>query len=161
MRRRLALPTFHGMMGESGAAERRAPQASIRRRALFRNSMAPAGVRGRRGMAERERSQRTRSELARTQSAKSDGSKPDPESKSDSATFEPISLIMVQFLGWVAERPRTYPETMEAWHSTCPRLSVWEDAVIDRLVRIDDGAGRAVVLTDKGRAVLAAAKVNA
>jgi hypothetical protein len=124
-------------------------------------------------MAELERSERTRSKLARTQSAKPDGSrsdlasksdpgfKSDHASKSDSGTFEPISLIMVQFLGWVAERVRTYPETMEAWHSTCPRLSVWEDAVIDRLVRIDDGAGRAVVLTDKGRAVLATAKVSA
>ena len=124
-------------------------------------------------MAELERSERTRSELARTQSAKSDGSKSDlgfksdpasksdPSSRSDSGTFEPISLIMVQFLDWVAERARTYPETMEAWHSTCPRLSVWEDAVIDRLVRIDDGAGRAVVLTDKGRAVLATAKAKA
>jgi hypothetical protein len=116
-------------------------------------------------MAELERWKR--SELARTQSAKSDGSKSDPgfksdpASKSDSGTFEPISLIMVQFLGWVAERARTYPETMEAWHSTCPRLSVWEDAIIDRLVRIDDGAGRAVVLTEKGRAILATAKASA
>ena len=40
------------------------------------------------------------------------------------------SLIMIQFLSWVADRPRSYAETMDAWRTTCPRLSVWEDAVI-------------------------------
>jgi hypothetical protein len=38
---------------------------------------------------------------------------------------------------------------------------VWEDAVIDRLVRIDNEAGRAVILTEQGRAVLKTAKANA
>lgn len=61
---------------------------------------------------------------------------------------------MVQFLTWVADRPRTYPETMEAWRSTCPRLSVWEDAIIDGLVRLDNGNGRAVMLTARGLALL-------
>jgi hypothetical protein len=64
------------------------------------------------------------------------------------------SLIMLQFLAWVADRPRTYPQTMEAWRSTCPRLSVWEDAIIDGLVRIDNGNGRAVVLTARGHKIL-------
>jgi hypothetical protein len=63
------------------------------------------------------------------------------------------SLIMIQFLSWVADRPRTYAQTMEAWRTTCPRLSVWEDAVIDDLVRID-GELRAVSLTPRGHAVL-------
>ncbi len=67
---------------------------------------------------------------------------------------EPASLVMLQFLAWVADRPRTYPETMEAWHSTCPRLSVWEDAIIDGLVRLDNGGTRAVRLTPRGSAVL-------
>lgn len=67
---------------------------------------------------------------------------------------ESASLIMLQFLAWVADRPRTYPETMEAWRSTCPRLSVWEDAIIDGLVRLDNGNGRAVELTARGRKLL-------
>jgi hypothetical protein len=73
---------------------------------------------------------------------------------------EPASLIMLQFLAWVADRPRTYPQTMEAWHSTCPRLSVWEDAIIDGLVRLDNGAGRAVRLTPKGKAILEDCRVG-
>ena len=67
---------------------------------------------------------------------------------------ESASLIMLQFLAWVADRPRTYPETMDAWRSTCPHLSVWEDAIIGGLVRIDNGNGRAVVLTAQGRKAL-------
>ena len=67
---------------------------------------------------------------------------------------EPASLIMQQFLAWVADRPRTYAETMEAWRSTCPRLSVWEDAVIDGFVRLENGGSRAVKLTNRGRAVV-------
>jgi hypothetical protein len=70
------------------------------------------------------------------------------------ASSEPASLIMLQFLAWVADRPRTYRQTMEAWHSTCPRLSVWEDAIIDGLVRLDNDGGRAVRLTPRGRAIL-------
>jgi hypothetical protein len=74
---------------------------------------------------------------------------------------ESASLIMLQFLAWVADRPRTYAETMDAWHSTCPRLSVWEDAIIDGLVRLDNGGARAVRLTPRGSAVLEKSRVPA
>jgi hypothetical protein len=42
---------------------------------------------------------------------------------------------------------------MEAWRSTCPRLSVWDDAVVDGLVRAGRG-GAPVTLTARGRALL-------
>jgi hypothetical protein len=61
---------------------------------------------------------------------------------------------MIQFLSWVADRPRSYTATMEAWRTSCPRLSVWEDAVIADLVRLEGEGGRAVKLTDRGAAVL-------
>ncbi len=64
------------------------------------------------------------------------------------------SLIMIQFLSWVADRPRSYAETMDAWRTSCPRLSVWEDAVIADLVRLAGDGGRAVKLTERGVAVL-------
>lgn len=47
-----------------------------------------------------------------------------------------------QLLTWLAERPRSYTETMEVWKTSCPRLSVWEDAIADGLVRIDRGCVR-------------------
>jgi hypothetical protein len=64
------------------------------------------------------------------------------------------SLIMIQFLSWVADRPRSYAETMDAWRTSCPRLSVWEDAVIADLVRLEGEGGRAVRLTERGAALL-------
>ena len=70
---------------------------------------------------------------------------------------EPVSLLMREFLIWVASRPRTYAETMEAWRSTCPRHTVWEDAFIGGFVQIE-GDGRLaqaeVTLTPRGRAAL-------
>jgi hypothetical protein len=68
--------------------------------------------------------------------------------------MHPLTLL---FLGWIAERPRTYPEAMDAWRTSCPRLSIWEDAIIDGLVAVErDGRdqGPTVTLTARGQAVL-------
>ena len=69
--------------------------------------------------------------------------------------FHP-SLIMIQFLQWVADRPRTREDVMEAWRSSCPRFPVWEDARADGLVRQYGGeAGlHRVELTERGRRAL-------
>jgi hypothetical protein len=62
------------------------------------------------------------------------------------------SLILIQFLQWVSLRPRTYAEAMDAWRTSCPRLSVWEDALIDGLIQVEgDGP---VKLTARGQAAL-------
>ena len=34
---------------------------------------------------------------------------------------DPAHALTLQFLAWVAERPRSYADAMEAWRSTCPR----------------------------------------
>lgn len=70
---------------------------------------------------------------------------------------EPESL-MLQFLTWVSDRRRSYEEAMAAWQSTCPRHTIWEDAIIGGLVRIEsaNGSGQSqVILTPRGGAVLA------
>ncbi len=64
------------------------------------------------------------------------------------------SLPMLQFLTWVASRKRTHADVMDAWQSSCPRLSVWEDAVIEGYVQFAGDAARSVVLTSLGRTVL-------
>ena len=67
------------------------------------------------------------------------------------------SSLMLQFLGWLEDSPRTYADVMEAWRSTCPRLSIWEDALNDGLVRRQNGNSMKesrVMLTDRGRVVL-------
>jgi len=62
----------------------------------------------------------------------------------------PGSALTVQMLEWLAERPRSYAETLEAWKTSCPRLTIWEDAVLDGLVRVERGA---VVVTSAGAAL--------
>jgi hypothetical protein len=64
------------------------------------------------------------------------------------------SLPMLQFITWVASRKRSHADVMDAWQSSCPRLSIWEDAVIDGYVQFAGDAARSVVLTARGRAVL-------
>jgi hypothetical protein len=39
-----------------------------------------------------------------------------------------VENLVLDLLEWVARRPRTYHETMDAWRTSCPRLPVWEDA---------------------------------
>jgi hypothetical protein len=65
---------------------------------------------------------------------------------------------MLQFLDWVASRPRTYAEAMDAWRTSCPRLSVWEDALIAGFIQVNGGGPAQqgeVALTPRGRAILA------
>ena len=70
---------------------------------------------------------------------------------------------MREVLSWVARRRRTYAEAMEAWRSSCPRLTVWEDALLGGLIQIDAGCPldtAAVTLTERGNAVLSAQAGN-
>lgn len=68
---------------------------------------------------------------------------------------EPVSALTLQLLEWIADRPRSYTEVLDAWRTTCPRLSIWEDACIDGLIDCSTaGEGRPVSLSPKGRALL-------
>jgi hypothetical protein len=70
---------------------------------------------------------------------------------------EPVSLLMREFLTWIASRRRTYAEAMEAWRSTCPRHTVWEDALLGGLIQVEARAAPdepEVALTPRGRAAL-------
>jgi hypothetical protein len=39
---------------------------------------------------------------------------------------DPLVLDLVE---WVAREPRLYAEVIAAWRTSCPRLTIWEDAV--------------------------------
>jgi hypothetical protein len=74
-------------------------------------------------------------------------------------TETPSSGNLLQFLAWVAAQPRSYAEAMDAWRTSCPRLSAWEDATAEGLVRVERGSAlkqghAAVLLTAKGAALL-------
>jgi hypothetical protein len=36
--------------------------------------------------------------------------------------------LIVDLLEWIGPAPRPYVEVMDAWRTSCPRLTVWEDA---------------------------------
>jgi hypothetical protein len=71
----------------------------------------------------------------------------------------PTNCLTLQLLAWVDDRPRTYGETMEAWRTTCPRLTIWEDAVSDGLLLVEkSGTMRdaRVLVTEAGRILMQA-----
>ena len=43
-----------------------------------------------------------------------------------SPTLDPLVMDLVAF---VSGRPRPYDEVIDAWRTSCPRLTVWEDAI--------------------------------
>jgi hypothetical protein len=59
----------------------------------------------------------------------------------------PPSALTRQMLEWIDERPRSYAETLETWKTSCPRLTIWEDAISDGLVQVEQGS---VVLSPVG-----------
>jgi hypothetical protein len=71
----------------------------------------------------------------------------------DQADFAAPMALVVDLLAWVAMRPRSYRDTMDAWRTSCPRLPVWEDALGHALVAVakDDDGDLAVTLTARGR----------
>ena len=50
--------------------------------------------------------------------------------------------LTYQMLSWLAACPRHREEIMETWRTSCPRLSIWEDACIAGLVECEPGTGR-------------------
>jgi hypothetical protein len=72
-----------------------------------------------------------------------------------STTVAPEALLL-DMLEWLAEAPRTYDQTMEAWRTSCPRLTVWEDAIERDFVRREsaEGGPAIVVVTAAGRRYL-------
>ena len=37
--------------------------------------------------------------------------------------------LVLDLIEWLAAKPRPYAEVMDAWRTSCPRLTIWEDAV--------------------------------
>ena len=74
---------------------------------------------------------------------------------------EAANLLTIQLLSWLTARPRSYAELKDAWRSTCPMTCAWEDAFNEGLVALaasgERSDGASVLLTPRGREVLAAA----
>ena len=70
-------------------------------------------------------------------------------------SLDPLILDLVE---WCAREPRLYADVIDAWRTSCPRLTVWEDATEREFLarKTAPGGARMVVVTPAGRAFLAA-----
>ncbi len=57
---------------------------------------------------------------------------------------EPTDPLVLDLVEWIAREPRLYAEVIETWRTSCPRLTVWEDAVDRGYVARQPDAGAAV-----------------
>src|SRR5436853_5942483 len=67
-----------------------------------------------------------------------------------------LDPLILDLLEWIGREPRSYADVIDAWRTSCPRLTVWEDA-IDRGFAVREHAkGREVMvaLTAAGHAFL-------
>jgi hypothetical protein len=64
--------------------------------------------------------------------------------------------LVLDLVEWIAREPRLYSEVIETWRTSCPRLTIWEDAV-DRGYVVREqvaGAGVRVAITEGGEEFL-------
>ena len=65
---------------------------------------------------------------------------------------ETTDALVLDLVEWIGREPRLYSEVIETWRTSCPRLTIWEDAV-DRgyVARAAGGrAGVRVAITESG-----------
>lgn len=72
-----------------------------------------------------------------------------------SETADPLVL---DFVEWVAREPRSYAEVISTWKTSCPRLTIWEDAAERGYVARETiaGLGLVIAVTENGERLLRA-----
>jgi D-3-phosphoglycerate dehydrogenase / 2-oxoglutarate reductase len=60
---------------------------------------------------------------------------------------DPVDALVLDLLEWIGTTSRPYPEVMDAWRTSCPRLPVWEDANDRGFVERRSEPGRGAVVT--------------
>jgi hypothetical protein len=66
--------------------------------------------------------------------------------------------LVLDLVEWIARQPRAYSEVIATWRTSCPRLTIWEDAVDLGYVARENvaGAGLMVTVTQAGENFLRA-----
>jgi hypothetical protein len=64
-----------------------------------------------------------------------------------------VESLILDLLEWIGPDSRPYPEVLDAWRTSCPRLPVWEDANDRGFVasRHEVGRGRLISVSGAGR----------
>ena len=58
-----------------------------------------------------------------------------------------LDSLILDLVEWVAKAPRPYAEVMEAWRTSCPKLTVWEEAVDRGLLTPESLEGAVLLVT--------------
>jgi hypothetical protein len=65
--------------------------------------------------------------------------------------------LILDLVEWLAAAPRPYADVMDAWRTSCPRLTIWEDALdLGFVARRQHGPTAMVELTAAGHDFLCA-----
>ena len=64
-----------------------------------------------------------------------------------SETADPLVL---DFVEWVAREPRSHAEVLATWKTSCPRLTIWEDAAELGYVTRESTAGVGIMIMVTG-----------
>jgi len=70
---------------------------------------------------------------------------------------ETVEPLILDLLEWIGPTPRPYPEVLDAWRTSCPRLPVWEEANARGYIAREhrQGVGAFVSVSAAGREHLA------
>ena len=60
---------------------------------------------------------------------------------------ETTDALVLDLVEWIGREPRLYAEVIETWRTSCPRLTIWEDAVDRGYVTREVIAGTGVIVT--------------
>ena len=60
---------------------------------------------------------------------------------------EATDALVLHLVEWIGREPRPYSEVIETWRTSCPRLTIWEDAVDRGYVARRPGTWQGVVVT--------------
>ena len=68
-------------------------------------------------------------------------------------TLDPLVRDLVE---WIAKEPRRHVEVIDAWRTSCPRLTVWEEAMERGYVTREfvPGQGAMIAITPAGQKLL-------
>ena len=71
---------------------------------------------------------------------------------------ETADPLVLDFVEWIAREPRLYAEVVGTWKTSCPRLTIWEDAADMGYVARESiaGFGLVVTVTEDGEKLLRA-----
>src|SRR6202045_1014359 len=83
---------------------------------------------------------------------------PLPFDRGEGSMADTADPLVLDFVEWIAREPRVYSEVVATWRTSCPRLTIWEDAADRGYVARETiaGFGLIVTVTEEGEKLLRA-----